>query len=40
MKTKLQFFTIFHSQIDAQIEVVNRSLGNLLQWLMGESLRT
>ena len=35
MRTKLQFPTAFHPQI----EVVNRSLGNLLRYLVGENLR-
>ena len=39
MGTKLKFFTIFHPQIDSQIEVVNRSLRILLRCLVGEHLR-
>ena len=35
MGTELKFSSIFHPQIDQQIEVVNRSLGNLLQYLVG-----
>ena len=34
------FFTAFHPQIDRQTEVVNKSLDNLLQCLVGESLKT
>ena len=40
MKSKFQFSTTYHSQIDRQTEVVNKSLDNLLRCLVGENLRT
>jgi len=40
MGIKLKFSTAFHSQTDEQIEVVNRTLGNLLRYLVGENLKT
>ena len=35
MGTELKFSSTFHPQIDGQIDVVNRSSGNLLRCLVG-----
>jgi hypothetical protein len=36
--TKLQFFSDYHPQTDGQMEVVNRSLGNLLRCLVTDHI--
>jgi len=38
--TKLKFSIAFHSQIDSQTEVVNRSLENLLCTLVGQHTKS
>ncbi|PKI45897.1 hypothetical protein CRG98_033696 [Punica granatum] len=38
--TQLQFSSAYHPQTDGQTEVVNRSLGNLLQSLVGEHVKS
>ncbi|KAI5342226.1 hypothetical protein L3X38_010101 [Prunus dulcis] len=40
MSTKLQFSSAYHPQIDGQIEVVNRSSGNLLRCFVGEHIKS
>ena len=38
--TKLDFSSVYHPQKDGQIEVVNRSLGNLLRCLVDDHLKS
>ena len=38
MKTKLQYSSAYHPQSNGETEVVNWSLGNLHQWLVGEHI--
>ena len=37
MGTLLKFFTAYHPQIDGQTKAINKSLGNLLRCLVGDS---
>lgn len=38
--TELNFSSTYHLQMDGQIEVVNRSLGNLLLCLFGDNVKS
>ena len=39
LDSRLQFSSAYHPQTDGQTEVVNRSLGNLLRYLVGDKPR-
>lgn len=38
--TQLNFSSAYHPQTDGQIEIVNRSLSNLLRWLVGDHVKS
>ena len=40
VNTQLDFSSTYHPQIDGQMEVVNRALGDLLRCLTGEHVKS